>query len=115
MRRQVAHQQYPHHRCSRVQLKRLIDRVSGSTQQGNEEGAAWRSACPAAHELMLKGTGLALVGIAFPGLALAGAQIYEPLAIEVRAGLQASIADKPAPRHAFADSESAVDWPAAIP
>ncbi|TMH37002.1 MAG: lytic transglycosylase domain-containing protein, partial [Betaproteobacteria bacterium] len=59
---------------------------------------------------MLKGTGLALVGIAFPGLALAGAQIYEPLAIEVRAGLQASIADKPAPRHAFADSESAVAW-----
>ncbi len=59
---------------------------------------------------MLKGAGLALIGIAFPGLALAGAQIYEPLAVEVRAGLQASIADKPAPRHAFADSESAVDW-----
>jgi len=59
---------------------------------------------------MLKGTGLALIGIAFPGLALAGAQIYEPLALEVRAGLQASIADRPAPRHAFADSESAVDW-----
>src|SRR5439155_1332173 len=64
----------------------------------------------AAIGLMLKGTGLALIGIAFPGLALAGAQIYEPLAVEVRAGLQASIADKPAPRHAFADSESAVDW-----
>jgi soluble lytic murein transglycosylase-like protein len=59
---------------------------------------------------MLKGTGLALVGIALPGLALAGAQIYEPLALEVRAGLQASIADKPAPRHAFTDSESAVNW-----
>src|SRR5713226_5287233 len=59
---------------------------------------------------MLKGTGLALIGIAFPGLALAGAQIYEPLAVEVRAGLQASIADRPAPRHAFTDSESAVDW-----
>src|SRR5256886_5685874 len=59
---------------------------------------------------MLKGAGLALVGIACPGLALAGAQIYEPLALEVRAGLQASIADKPAPRHAFTDSESAVDW-----
>src|SRR2546428_13259411 len=50
------------------------------------------------------------MGIAFRGVALAGAQIYEPLAVEVRAGLQASIADKPAPRHAFADSESAVDW-----
>src|SRR3989475_7804146 len=59
---------------------------------------------------MLKGTGLALIGTASPGLALAGAQIYEPLAVEVRAGLQASIADKPAPRHAFADSEPAVDW-----
>jgi len=31
-----------------------------------------------------------------PATALAGAQIYEPLAAEVRAGLQASIADKPA-------------------
>ena len=59
---------------------------------------------------MLKRSGLALIGIAFPGLALAGAQIYEPLALEVRAGLQASIADKPAPRHAFTDTGSAVDW-----
>ena len=59
---------------------------------------------------MLKCIGLALIGIAFPSLALAGAQIYEPLAAKVRAGLQASIADRPAPRHAFTDSESAVDW-----
>ena len=59
---------------------------------------------------MLKSAGLALIGIAFPGLALAGAQIYEPLALEVRTDLQASIADRPAPRHAFTDSESAVDW-----
>ena len=58
---------------------------------------------------MLKGS-LALIGIAFPGLALAGAQIYEPLAAKVRADLKASIADKPAPRHAFTDSGSAVDW-----
>jgi soluble lytic murein transglycosylase-like protein len=59
---------------------------------------------------MLKCIGLALILIGFPGLALAGAQIYEPLAAKVRAGLQASIADRPAPRHAFTNSESAVDW-----
>jgi soluble lytic murein transglycosylase-like protein len=59
---------------------------------------------------MLKGIGLALIGIAFPVLAFAGAQIYEPLAAKVRADLQASIADRPAPRHAFTDSGSAVDW-----
>ena len=47
--------------------------------------------------------------IALAGNTLAGNQIYEPLAAEVRAGLQASIADKPAP-HAFTNSEAAVDW-----
>ena len=59
---------------------------------------------------MLKRCGLALIGIALPCLALAGAQIYEPLAAKVRADLQASIADRPAPRHAFTDSRSAVNW-----
>jgi len=59
--------------------------------------------------MKLRATLLAL-GISLPAPALAGAQIYEPLAAEVRAGLQASIADKPAPRHAFADSGAAVDW-----
>ena len=49
-------------------------------------------------------------GLALAGNALAGAQIYEPLAAKVRADLQASIADRPAPRHAFTNSESAVDW-----
>ena len=53
---------------------------------------------------------LAALGIIFPVTAIAGAQIYEPLAAEVRAGLQASIADKPSPRHAFTDSEAAVEW-----
>jgi soluble lytic murein transglycosylase-like protein len=48
--------------------------------------------------------------LAVPGPVLAGAQIYEPLAAEVRAGLQASIADKPAPQHGFKDSTAAVDW-----
>ena len=53
---------------------------------------------------------LILLGIALPGIAPAGTQIYEPLATEVRAGLQASIADKPAPRHAFTNSSAAVNW-----
>jgi len=47
--------------------------------------------------------------IALASNTLAGNQIYEPLAAEVRAGLQASIADKPAP-HAFTNSGAAVDW-----
>lgn len=55
-------------------------------------------------------TGLLALGLALPATVFAGAQIYEPLAAEVRAGLQASIADKPAPRHAFTSSEAAVDW-----
>jgi soluble lytic murein transglycosylase-like protein len=53
---------------------------------------------------------LLALGVALPGAALAGAQIYEPLAVEVRAGLQASIADRPAPQHGFKDSGAAVDW-----
>jgi soluble lytic murein transglycosylase-like protein len=54
--------------------------------------------------------GLLALGIALPGFAFAGAQIYEPLAAEVRAGLQASIVDRPAPRHGFKNSGAAVDW-----
>jgi len=50
-----------------------------------------------------------VLGILAPATALAGAQIYQPLAAEVRAGLQASIADKPA-QHAFKSPEAAVDW-----
>jgi soluble lytic murein transglycosylase-like protein len=53
---------------------------------------------------------LLALGVVLPGAAFAGAQIYEPLAAEVRAGLQASIADKPAPQHGFKDSSAAVDW-----
>ena len=53
---------------------------------------------------------LLALGVAVPGTVLAGAQIYEPLAAEVRAGLQASIADRPAPQHGFKDSSAAVDW-----
>ena len=40
----------------------------------------------------------------------AGAQIYEPLAASVRAGLQASIADTPAAGLAFSNSMDAVNW-----
>ena len=59
----------------------------------------------------MRGRALLLaLGVAVPGPLLAGAQIYEPLAAEVRAGLQASIADKPAPQHGFKDSSAAVDW-----
>ncbi len=50
------------------------------------------------------------LAVALAGNSWAGNQIYEPLAAEVRAGLQASIADKPAPRHAFSTSEAAVNW-----
>jgi soluble lytic murein transglycosylase-like protein len=48
--------------------------------------------------------------VALPGIALGGTQMYEPLAAEVRSGLQASIADRPAPRHAFTNSAAAVNW-----
>jgi soluble lytic murein transglycosylase-like protein len=42
--------------------------------------------------------------------AQAGAQIYEPLASDVRAGLASAVADSPAPRHGFSDSLEAVNW-----
>lgn len=53
---------------------------------------------------------LVLTATAAAGDVFAGAQIYEPLAAEVREGLQASIADRPAPQHGFTDSGAAVDW-----
>jgi soluble lytic murein transglycosylase-like protein len=52
---------------------------------------------------------LLALGLTVPAMTFAGAQIYEPLAAEVRAGLQASIADKPV-QHAFTSTEAAVDW-----
>lgn len=42
--------------------------------------------------------------------ALGGNQQYEPLAASTQAGLRASIADQPAPRHGFSDSITAVNW-----
>jgi soluble lytic murein transglycosylase-like protein len=59
--------------------------------------------------MSLRAIQVALV-LTLPGVALAGAQIYEPLAAEVRTGLQASIADRPSPQHGFKDSTAAVDW-----
>lgn len=50
------------------------------------------------------------LSLTIAGNAVAGAQIYEPLAIEVQAGLKASIADKPAPRHGFSSTTAAVNW-----
>ena len=64
--------------------------------------------------LKLPRLSLGLAAAALAGNALAGAQIYEPLAAEVRAGLQASIADKPAPRHGFTNSVAAVNWLSAM-
>jgi len=48
--------------------------------------------------------------ITLAGIAEAGTQIYEPLALEVQEGLKASIADKPAPRHGFNNTTAAVNW-----
>ena len=57
--------------------------------------------------------GLRCIGAAVLAIAIdayAGAQIYEPMAASVRAGLVAAITDNPAPRHGFSDSADAVDW-----
>jgi soluble lytic murein transglycosylase-like protein len=51
-----------------------------------------------------------LLALSLSANALAGAQLYEPMAADVRAGLAASIADRPAPRHGFSDSLEAVEW-----
>ena len=58
---------------------------------------------------------IARLAIAWAALGLAagahaGGQIYEPLADSARAGLQAAIADQPAPRHAFTNSLEAANW-----
>jgi soluble lytic murein transglycosylase-like protein len=54
--------------------------------------------------------GIAFAAVLLSGAARAGAQIYEPLAASVRAGMQASIADAPASRHGFSNSMEAVNW-----
>jgi soluble lytic murein transglycosylase-like protein len=52
----------------------------------------------------------AVSALQFAGEARAGAQIYEPLAESVQAGLHAAIADQPAPQHGFSNSIEAVNW-----
>lgn len=57
--------------------------------------------------------GIFCIGAALLALSIdvqAGAQIYEPMAANVRGGLAAAISDSPAPRHGFSDSADAVDW-----
>ena len=44
------------------------------------------------------------------GAVFAGAQVYEPLAADVRAGLASAVSDRPAPRHGFSSSMEAVNW-----
>ena len=51
-----------------------------------------------------------LVAITLAGHVHAGAQIYEPLAASIRAGLAASILDHPSPTHGFSNSLEAVNW-----
>ena len=53
---------------------------------------------------------IGVMASAMSGDILAGAQIYEPLAASVRAGLAASVADDVSPRHGFSDSAEAVEW-----
>jgi len=59
---------------------------------------------------MLKRSCLALIGIASTALLSREPRSTSRLPRRVRADLQASIADRPAPRHAFTDSGSAVNW-----
>ena len=52
--------------------------------------------------------------IAVTAPALAGNQLYEPLAASVRAGLQSAIADKPSERHGFTSGLEAANWLSAM-
>lgn len=61
---------------------------------------------------MLKGAlfYLSALAVAIAGEVHAGAQIYEPMAASVRAGLASLIADETSPRHGFSSSVDAVEW-----
>jgi len=54
--------------------------------------------------------GLAAALLLAPLQALAGAQVYEPLADSVRAGLSAAIADKSVPQLVFRDRDAGFRW-----
>jgi soluble lytic murein transglycosylase-like protein len=51
-----------------------------------------------------------LFGITLPGLAMAGAQVYEPLSASVQAALYKSVSDSASPRLAFANAQEAQAW-----
>jgi soluble lytic murein transglycosylase-like protein len=51
-----------------------------------------------------------IFALVFAPPCFAGNQQYEPLAANVRAGLAASIADQPAPRHGFSNGVDAAEW-----
>jgi len=53
---------------------------------------------------------LFLIAACRPGLALAGAQVYEPLSASVQAALHKSVADGSSPRIAFRDKQEAEAW-----
>jgi len=53
---------------------------------------------------------LFLIAASLPGLALAGAQVYEPLSASVQAALYKSVADTASPRMAFKDQQEAESW-----
>lgn len=55
-------------------------------------------------------TTVSLCGVLASLPAFAGNQMYEPLAASVQAGLRAAISDRPAPRHGFKNSVTAVNW-----
>jgi soluble lytic murein transglycosylase-like protein len=59
---------------------------------------------------VLRALALFVCALALAGRAFAGAQQYEPLAASVRAGLAASITDRPAPHHGFTNAVEAVNW-----
>ena len=51
-----------------------------------------------------------ILGIALPGFAMAGAQVYEPLSASVQAALYKSVSDTASPRLAFANPQEAEAW-----
>ncbi len=51
-----------------------------------------------------------LFGIVLPSLAMAGAQVYEPLSASVQAALYKSVSDSASPRLAFSNPQEAEAW-----
>jgi soluble lytic murein transglycosylase-like protein len=53
---------------------------------------------------------LFLIAASLPGLALAGAQVYEPLAASIQAALQKNVSDRASPNLVFRDPQEANAW-----